>query len=35
MQVVMGAAASERLGNVMAALQQGIIAPIAIIARAV
>jgi SAM-dependent methyltransferase len=35
MQVVMGAAASERLGNVLAALQQGIIAPIAIIARAV
>ena len=35
MQAVMGAAASERLGNVMAALQQGIIASIAIIARAV
>ena len=35
MQILMGAGATERLGNVMAALQQGIIAPIAIIARAV
>jgi SAM-dependent methyltransferase len=35
MQVVMGAGAPERLGSVMAALQQGIVAPIAIIVRAV
>jgi hypothetical protein len=34
-QTLMGPAFRERLGNVMAALERGIIAPIQIIARAV